>query len=301
MARPQKPGLEYFPLDVDIASDEKVEYIEAKHGLIGFAILIHLFAAIYRNGYYMSWGERQQYVFSKRVNVDINTISMIVNDCINSDLFDKNLFDKYGILTSNGIQSRYLQACERRKNISIIKEYLIALPQDKVKSKISYILAPKNVNVDINTNSNDINADNNPTEQELMSAKTPQSKVKESKVYISSSTTTENQIDLSDPDLGEVITSYSNNIHPITPIEAEQLADLMNDCSKEFMLEAIKRAVVRGKRSLGYIKSILDDWQVNGMDDGKPKTTRFKSQPKKSTLSPALQGLKEIMEGEDSA
>ena len=73
MARPQKAGLDYFPLDVDIASDEKVEYIEAKHGVAGFGIFIHLLMMIYRNGYYVEWGERQLYVFSKRVNVDINS------------------------------------------------------------------------------------------------------------------------------------------------------------------------------------------------------------------------------------
>ena len=56
MVRPRKEGLDYFPLDVDIAADEKVEYIEAKFGLVGFATIIHLLIAVYRNGYYINWG-----------------------------------------------------------------------------------------------------------------------------------------------------------------------------------------------------------------------------------------------------
>ena len=42
MARPQKKGLDYFPLDVDIDQDDKIALIEAKHGAIGFAVIIKL-------------------------------------------------------------------------------------------------------------------------------------------------------------------------------------------------------------------------------------------------------------------
>lgn len=57
MARPLKEGLDYFPIDVDMAADEKVEFIEAKYGPAGFATIIHLLSAIYRQGYYIKWGK----------------------------------------------------------------------------------------------------------------------------------------------------------------------------------------------------------------------------------------------------
>lgn len=50
MARPNKAGLEYFSLDCGM--DDKVELIEAKYGLIGFAVIIKLWQKIYSEGYY---------------------------------------------------------------------------------------------------------------------------------------------------------------------------------------------------------------------------------------------------------
>ena len=55
MARPVKSGLNYFPMDVDM--DDKVELIEAKHGITGFGILIKLYQKIYKEGYYINWKE----------------------------------------------------------------------------------------------------------------------------------------------------------------------------------------------------------------------------------------------------
>lgn len=46
MARPQKEGLDYFPLDTDIAEDEKILYLEAETGLEGFAIYVKLLSTI---------------------------------------------------------------------------------------------------------------------------------------------------------------------------------------------------------------------------------------------------------------
>lgn len=119
------PGLDYFPLDVDIDSDDKIELIEAKHGIIGFAVIIRLFMKIYRNGYYYKWGEREQLLFSKRLNVDINTVNAIITDAVEWEIFDKKLYNKWQILTSSGIQKRYMEATKRRQAVEIIKDYLL--------------------------------------------------------------------------------------------------------------------------------------------------------------------------------
>lgn len=123
MSRPLKTGLDYFPMDVDM--DDKVELIEAKHGIIGFGILIKLYQRIYKEGYYLRWNEETQLLFSRRINVDINEVIEVVNDCLRYHLFDKTLHKKYQILTSHGIQSRFLQAIDRRKYAEMIKNYVI--------------------------------------------------------------------------------------------------------------------------------------------------------------------------------
>ncbi len=183
MARPQKIGLEYFPLDVDAANDPKIRYISGKHKLTGFGIFIHLLMEIYRNGYYADWGEIQRFAFSNTVNVDINTISTVVNDCIYAELFNRSLYEKYNILTSHGIQARYLQACERRKEIYIVKDFfLLDDVWKKISPKIIFQDVPQNLKCRIKGCSAVVNVDNNTAQSELTPAKTPQSKVKESKV-----------------------------------------------------------------------------------------------------------------------
>jgi hypothetical protein len=145
MARPLKQGLDYFSLDVDIDQDDKVQLVEALHGIKGFGMLIKLLMRIYREGYYYKWTETEQILFSKRVNVDINVVIDVVNDCIKYEIFNKNLFEKYKILTSHGIQKRYFEASTRRKNIDIVVEYLLIT-----------------VNKEVNVSKNNVNVNKNP-------------------------------------------------------------------------------------------------------------------------------------------
>ncbi len=130
MARPQKEGLDYFPLDVDVDQDDKITLVEAAHGLVGFGIIIRLFMLIYKNSYFYSWTEKELLLFSKRVNVDINKINDVIKDCIRWEIFDEKIYEKYEILTSKGIQKRYIKAVDRRTEIRMFKEYILLEKQD---------------------------------------------------------------------------------------------------------------------------------------------------------------------------
>ena len=180
MARPQKAGLDYFPLDVDIDQDDKVAIIEAQHGILGFGIVIKLLMKIYDNGYFYEWTEKEQILFSNRVNADINEVNVIINDCVKWGLFNKGLFDKYKILTSRGVQIRYLEAIKRRKEVALISEYLLIDSEELKKCKNIVIVNINEVNADINVESVDVNADIN------SQSKVKYSKVKKSKEYIKS-------------------------------------------------------------------------------------------------------------------
>lgn len=276
MARPKKTGLDYFPLDVDIASDEKVEYLEAKFGVEGFGVLIHLLAAIYREGYYINWGEMQAYVTSKRVNLPVNTISAIVSQLVNTGFFDEGLYEKFNILTSHGIQARYLQACEYRKKVPFVKLFCLLDDEERAKSsRIVLTEPPKTVKQVENTVSQVVNAEETTFHGGLPPAKTP--KVKESKVNIDDDDDTRarargGQADENDGDLAEVITLFSNNIHPITgEIEADTLKDLLNTYKKMWVTEAIKEAALHHGTSVQYIVRILEGWARDGFKAQKPK------------------------------
>jgi hypothetical protein len=155
--RPHKIGLEYFPLDVDIDSDDKIALIEAQYGVEGFGIVIKIFMKIYKCGYFYKWSEKEQLLFAKRINVDRNRIKDIVKDCLKWKLFDPELHSKYQILTSSGIQKRYFQATCRRQSIDVIREYLI-LSQSEVNAYENIVIVdikpyPHEVNGGISTQS----------------------------------------------------------------------------------------------------------------------------------------------------
>jgi len=123
MARPVKTGLDYFPLDVNM--DDKIELIEARHGIVGFGLVIKLYQIIYKNGYYFNVTEEKILVIKKRVDVNINDINDIIKDSCKWGIFDKTLFNKFSILTSSGIQERFIEATKRRKKVDFVKEYLL--------------------------------------------------------------------------------------------------------------------------------------------------------------------------------
>ena len=175
MARPQKVGVEYFPLDVDIDQNDKVAMVEALHGIEGFGVVIKLLMKIYKEGYYYEWTEREQILFSRRVSVDINRVNVIINDCIKWGLFDENLYKEYQILTSKGIQSRYLEIVKRRTLVEFIDEFLL-ISYDLVENLKNIVVVDINgVIVDINSKN-----DNNNTQSKVEESKVNESKVNES-------------------------------------------------------------------------------------------------------------------------
>jgi DnaD/phage-associated family protein len=285
MARPQKEGLDYFPLDTDIAEDEKILYLEAETGLEGFAIYVKLLSTIYRNSYYMMWTETQLSIYSRRFFVDKNTLSTVVSVCKNIGLFDKNLYEKYQILTSHGIQSRYLMALERRSSIKMIDEFCLLDKEKIVKSKkVKLISASKQVSAYNNPHSTVVFVDNNPAEKELLHTKTPQSKVKKSISSCCSSPYNppeekepdeETELTEKDDATARVFDLFQDNIHPITgQIETDTLIDLLDHYGEQWLTEAIRETALNNGHSVKYIKSILEAWERNGFKAEKPERSK---------------------------
>ena len=166
MGRLTKEGLDYFPLDCKM--DDKVYMVEVELGLEGFALFIKLLMKIYSESYYIEWTERKAKIFARQNNSNIDVINKLINVCINENIFNKKIYKKYHILTSNGIQKRYFEAIKRRKEVYIIKEYLV----NGIEKYINSNKYPINVYI------NSINDDNN------QQSKVKESKVKESIEYI---------------------------------------------------------------------------------------------------------------------
>lgn len=245
MARPTKQGLDYFPLDVQL--DDKFHIIEAEHGLEGFAIVIKLLQKIYSEGYYYEWDEMQQILFSKSVSVDRNKVVSVVNDCIKWKLFDEEMYKKHRILTSRGIQRRFVQAIYKRTNVEMIEEYLLIDVSDRRNVTVISVSDVRNSDTTI------VSDDNNPQ------SKVKESKVKKSKVKDSNNTATNN-------DAQEIVDLVAKNINPmLNSFEIQLIAEWLNEHPKELIKEAIKETALNKATSIKYTDAILRSWKYKSI------------------------------------
>ena len=154
MARLNKTGIDYFPFDVDFFQDEKVQFVSARFQLKGEITAIRLLCKIYRNGYYAEWNDDTALLFAKSVGDGIQDsfVKDVVHELLKRGFFDKGIFERFGILTSRGIQNRYFEATKRYKKVEVIGDFLLV---DVSEMKNVYI---NSENVYINSKNDNINS-----------------------------------------------------------------------------------------------------------------------------------------------
>lgn len=139
MARPAKQGLDYFPFDVDFFEDDKIAFVFARFGALGETIALKLLCKIYKDkGYYYQWGDDEALLFATRVVGDRTRHSLVndvVHELVKRNFFDEDIFNSFKILTSKGIQSRYMKICEQLRRVSYgIKPELMLLDEQEIEN-----------------------------------------------------------------------------------------------------------------------------------------------------------------------
>ncbi|MEC0234042.1 DUF4373 domain-containing protein [Paenibacillus kribbensis] len=270
MARPLKESLDYFPLDIDFDQDDKLVVPIAKYGMQGLGIIVKLMMNIYRNGYFYPWEEREQYALASKVNVDINSVIGVVNECIKWGFFNQKVYDTHKVLTSRGFQKRYVGAAKRRKSISFREDWVLIDPAEECEN-VAYAISI--VDADGNLVNEYINPDKcNAGYTGIHKVK--ESKVKESKVKESKDESKEDkrikdtQIspdgDSSPPNPYRF---YENGFGTISPVIRDNIDDLSKEYGDLWLCEAMKIAILRGKRNLKYVHGILKSWHADGIDE----------------------------------
>ena len=150
--RQYKEGLDYFELNCQL--DDKIKLVQAEFGLKGFAVVVMLLQRIYGvHGYYCEWDEDRLLLFMSENGVSSdnkNLIESIVAACIKRKLFSQELFEKYHILTSSGIQKRYFDAVSRRECVTVKREFLLVEVGQKWKN---INIKADSVNINVETDS----------------------------------------------------------------------------------------------------------------------------------------------------
>lgn len=148
MPRPTKRGLDYFPLDVN--RDKKSKTLVRKFGIVGDGIYTNLLRSIYEEGYFLEIDGDFIEDFCIDLDIDESVFHGVLDFLLRKKFFDPELFENHKILTSAGIQKRFLEATKRRTEYNCIQKYHL---------------------IEVSVSNNSVNANNN-----------PQSKVKKSKV-----------------------------------------------------------------------------------------------------------------------
>ena len=237
MARPKAKGVEYFPLDVGFLSDLKIRKIMLSHGAASIAVLIYIFAAIYKDeGYFMSIKDDEISLIALDTNLDADYVKEVINRACEVELFSFRIYDNFRILTSEGIQNRYLKITERRKSVKI--------------------------NADINL----INVDTMYTETRVNVAETrvnvyknEQSKVKEIESKVNKSK--EKSF------MQLVFNNWINNFGDISSYLMEVLESLVLEYGVDEVLSALKVAKDKGTTNVKYIEGVLKNRKIQSYAD----------------------------------
>ena len=164
-----KQGLDYFSFDTTF--DKSVKLLLARFKNSGLGIWVRMLQALYREeGYYMVWDEDTAMLLGNEFSEDPALLKQIVAFCVEKEIFNNMMFEKYKILTSKRIQENFHYVAKRRKVMVVRSDFIIYKP----------LLTLCKHDVDINGD----NADMVITETEEMHTeidKVKETKLKESK------------------------------------------------------------------------------------------------------------------------
>ena len=249
MARPKAKGVEYFPLDVGFLSDLKIRKIMLSCGASSIAVLIYIFAAIYRDeGYFMNVKDDDIALIALDTNLDTDYVKNVINRACEVGLFSFRIYDNFRVLTSEGIQNRYLKITERRKSVKINADINL-VNVDMMYTETMVNVAETIVNVAETPVNVYKSTQSKVKESKVKESKVKESKVKESKVKESKEKNTVIQND--------VFSTWLNTFGDISSFIKETLETLSEEYGPEQVIEAIEITHDRGKTSIKYVEGVL--------------------------------------------
>lgn len=244
MARPTKKGLDYFPLDTKLGT--KLKLVKANYGHKGFGLLIRLFQLIYSNGYYISWTEDEESLFrdEEGFSFDDGFLSSIVEYCLNKKIFNNELFKKYKILTSKGIQERYVEA--KTGTIYMDRRYFLL----------------KYANFDINAELIEVNSKKTivfsefSTQRKVKETKEKKSKEKNNKRLLCSFKRYKLEKSKIEYEFDKTLTEDEN----------EKIYHIFCTYEADLILCALRETLMNGKKDVNYLYQILVRFEAEGIN-----------------------------------
>lgn len=281
-------------MDTDFFSDKKIKLLKGEFGACGLVIVLATFARVYStNGYYASFDNDDAILMADELGMGITSqlVWEVVQGCVKRSIFDEGVFNVFGVLTSPGIQRRYIRAVSKRDDITLIDEYWLLdfdNPEDVPKAM--------RVKVTFKTVSGGIKAvsgGRNP----FKTSDNPQSKVKESRVKESRAEERKCACAREEPPPPpQTLESYASaQLSYLSPSNMAELAGFKDDLPEDLIRYAIDEACAQGKRTWAYVRSILQRYLQAGFqtigDVKAAEAARQRGKPRESGKTPANPAL----------
>lgn len=120
MARPRKVGLDYFPHDVDVTTDPKLEPLILRYGSPAYALYFVILEYCYRaedlsvDISASETGQEMREVLQRKLHITPELFDELVAAMLRRGAFDADAYGENGKLTSSGIQKRASRILEKR-------------------------------------------------------------------------------------------------------------------------------------------------------------------------------------------
>ena len=114
MARPRKNGIDYFPFDVFVFSDAKVQEIVNIFGTKGFTLLTFIYCEIYSSGYFVRWDNSiQTKIKTFLPSIKNDLLEAFLGHCLKLEVFSSEQFSASKVLTARRIQEQFFEIKKR--------------------------------------------------------------------------------------------------------------------------------------------------------------------------------------------
>lgn len=174
MARPAKPGIDYFPFDTDFFSDLRIRKLIRYQGGEAVTVYLMLLSNIYRNGYYIRWDDSLPFILSEQSGYEEDYILKVIGYCLDIGLLHKPLYDSARVLTSRAIQERYHTICTQCHRTNTISDYsLIKSEETPVKSEETPIKSEEIPQIKGNKNKSNKTSSDDDVESKAPDSTTP--------------------------------------------------------------------------------------------------------------------------------
>ena len=248
MARPQKVGADYFPKDTHFYEDDKVRLLRAEFGAKGMYLLDYILCDLYgKDGYYTKWDKVKCYLVSDGAGCGCSPtfVEEFISGCVRYSFFDERAFNEFGIITSPGIQRRFVRMLNSRDKFTFIQEYFLLDINDiqDVPTSILNKITIKSISDKETLVTFKENRDN---DTDNAQKKREENKLNENKTKETT-------------DAAAVVAAYKDNIGFVSPAVFEKICAWLDDVDESLIIYAIEQAAFNNKPNWQYINAILNN------------------------------------------